>query len=164
MRRSVVLAALSLAFCCDAATTVKRELKDLVASSEAIVHGRVVRHWSAWDASHRTIWTHYVVEAFEVMHGSERQIWTVSEPGGTVGDLVMDVSGAVPFVDGEEVLVLMRRMPNGALRITGSTAGKYSVAAGTGTKKTRSAGAEGPDLARLKSAIRTALSTKEGAR
>lgn len=168
MRSCAIWMALSLAVCADAAVVKRdasrRDLKEMVAASDAIVHGRVVRHWSAWDASRQTIWTHYVLEPFEVLRGGTRAAWTISEPGGIVGDIGMDVSGSVPFADGEEVVVLMRRMPNSAMRVSGSGAGKYTVANGPGGKRTRSAAAEGPELGQLKAAIRAAVKAAEGVR
>ena len=50
------------------ATSVPRlSLEQMVDSSERILHGRTVRSWSAWDADHRIIWTHYEIEVADTL-------------------------------------------------------------------------------------------------
>jgi hypothetical protein len=48
------------------ATTVPSiGLAELVDQSEAIVHGRVVRSWAAWDGAHKYIWTHHLIAVID---------------------------------------------------------------------------------------------------
>jgi hypothetical protein len=164
MRILALMPTLALALCCDGATGVKRDVRELTTRSEAIVHGRIVRQWSAWDASRETIWTHSVLEPVEVLHGREQSSFTISEPGGVVGDVGMDISGAVPFRVGEEVVVFLRRMPNRALRVTGLAAGKYLISTRRASGRARAATAETAELSRLKSQIRAALTAQESTR
>jgi hypothetical protein len=110
------------------ATVVARlDLSELARSSDFIVHGRVIRHYSAWDSGHRFIWTHYVVEVSESLKGTPGATVTVSEPGGTAGSDTLTVAGAPRYADREEVVVFLRRTPVGYLRSTGWGQGKYSV-------------------------------------
>ncbi len=51
----------------------------------------------------------------------------VSEPGGVVGTQGMTIAGAVVYQPGDHVLVFLQRMPNGYLRTTGWSQGKYIV-------------------------------------
>src|ERR1017187_8733227 len=52
------------------ATVVPRlDLPDLVHTSELILHGRIVRHWSDWDQAHQFIWTRYLLEVQEALKG-----------------------------------------------------------------------------------------------
>jgi hypothetical protein len=161
MRRFLSLIALTVAWYGTASAAPTRTVKQLASTSEAIVHGRVLRQWSAWDASHETIWTHYVIEPVEVLRGGARSTYTISEPGGVVGDVGMDVSESVPFAAGEEVLVFLKRVPNGMLRVTGSAAGKYTVSREAAAKRARNTAADPPALARLKVEIRAALKAPE---
>ncbi|HVX65232.1 MAG TPA: hypothetical protein VHA11_01445 [Bryobacteraceae bacterium] len=111
-----------------AATIVARlDLPELTRSSNLIVHGRVLRHWSAWDAAHRFIWTHYVVEVTESLKGAPAPAVTVTEPGGAVGPDLLRVAGAPEYSDREEVVVFLRRTPLGYWRSTGWGQGKYTV-------------------------------------
>lgn len=110
-----------------AGTLPKLSLSELLDRSSAVVHGRVVRHWSAWDAGHEFIWTHYELRPSEVIHGRTAPAYTISEPGGIVGDVGLKVSNSVSFVDGEEVVVFLRTTPSGLLRVSGGPQGKLRV-------------------------------------
>ena len=102
-----------------AETLPRLSFSKLLEASSAVVHGRVMRHWSAWDANHEFIWTHYELRPSDVLHGRTAASYTVSEPGGVVGEIGLNVSGSVPFNDGEEVVLFLRQVPNGLLRVTG---------------------------------------------
>ena len=155
--RFVASIVLAFAVCDAAGPAPPRTVRELAAASVAIVHGRVVQHRSAWDDAHQTIWTHDLIEPVDVLRGDAGKTFTVSEPGGVVGDIGMEVSESVPFGDGEEVLVFLKRVPNGMLRVTGNSAGKYVVSRAAAPKSTRSFAADPPELARLKSEIRAAV-------
>jgi hypothetical protein len=122
------------------ATVVARlDLPELTRSSGLIVHGRVLRRWSAWDAAHRFIWTHYAVEVTESIKGAPAATVTISEPGGVVGRDMLRVAGAPEYADREEVVVFLRRTAVGYWRSTGWGQGKYTVArAADGSRRIRS--------------------------
>ena len=104
-------------------------LEQLTASSEYIVVGQVDRSWSAWDAAHQFIWTHYelqVREHWKTEAPAAAKI-VVSEPGGTVNGVTMRIAGALPFESGEDVLLFLYRTPVGFLRTTGAGQGKYTI-------------------------------------
>lgn len=105
-------------------------LDDLVDQSEAVVEGRVVRSWTEWDRSRKFIWTHYEVAVAEALRGTALRTVVVSEPGGTVGDLTMQIAGAVEFAPGEEMIVFLYRTPIGYLRALGHGQGKFAVRGG----------------------------------
>jgi hypothetical protein len=146
-----------------AGTLPKLSLSKLLDASSAVVQGRVIRHWSAWDGDHQFIWTHYELRANEVLVGRNRQTFTISEPGGVVGEIGLQVSNSVPFTDGEEVLVFLHGMPNGMIRVTGGSQGKFRVFTTFAGKKIRGEAHvfRGADIDGLKSAIRTAKSARE---
>lgn len=95
--------------------------------SRQIFHGRVVRHWSAWDPARQFIWTHYLLTLEETLKGGHASNITVSEPGGSAGGTVMQVAGVPEYEDGEEVIVFLRRTPIGYWRCSGWAQGKYTV-------------------------------------
>ncbi len=110
------------------ATVVPRlDLPELTRSSDLIVHGRVVRHWSAWDSTGRFIWTHYTLEVAEALKGRPAASITISEPGGTVGRESMQIAGAPQYADREEVVLFLSRTPIGYLRANGWGQGRYTV-------------------------------------
>ena len=117
------------------ATIVPRlDLQQLARSSELIVHGRVLRHWSDWDRAHQFIWTHYLLQVTEPLKGRLSAAITVSEPGGAVAGTRMRVPSLPEYADGEEVVVFLERTPLGYWRCRGWGQGKYTVVAREGVK------------------------------
>src|SRR4051794_22277276 len=100
-------------------------LDDLVAQSPTIVHGRVVRSWSAWDNAHKYIWTHHMIAVLEPVRGSALDFVVASEPGGELDGVGMRIGGAVEYSVGEEAIVFLYRTPIGYWRATGHGQGKY---------------------------------------
>lgn len=140
-----------------AGTLPRLSFSKLLEASSAVVHGRVVRHWSAWDANHEFIWTHYELRPSEILHGARAASYTISEPGGVIGELGLSVAGSVPFTDGEEVVVFLSTMPNGLLRVSGGAQGKLIVVNSITGKSVRGAPhiLRTSDMERLKSTIRS---------
>ena len=101
--------------------------EELTDHSELIVTGQVVRAWPDWDGEHKFIWTHYELSVSGAQKGSPGATVVVSEPGGVVGIQGMAIAGAVAYQPGERVLVFLQRMPNGYLRTTGWSQGKFIV-------------------------------------
>ncbi len=104
-------------------------LEGLLAQSEFIVHGKISASRVAWDAKHKYIWTHYDIELIESIRGGRTGI-AVSEPGGSLGGVNQQFSGAIPYAVGEEVLLFLYRTPIGYLRTTGGPQGKVSLGRG----------------------------------
>ena len=110
------------------ATTVPGlSFDELTDQSDLIVSGQVGRSWADWDSDHKYIWTHYELAVSGALKGSAGATVVVSEPGGVVGNQGMNIAGAPAYQTGEQVLVFLHRMPNGFLRTTGWTQGKYTV-------------------------------------
>lgn len=101
-------------------------LPALLAGSPRIVHGEVVRRWTAWDDDARYIWTHAEVRILEAVRGGTNRL-VVSTPGGTIDGMTMHVPGATAFEEGEEVVVFAYPVPNGLWRLQGWSQGKYRV-------------------------------------
>lgn len=108
------------------ATTVSSlSFEELIDQSELIVSGQVTRSWADWDSEHKFIWTHYELSVASVQKGTPQSTVVISEPGGNVGIQGMAIAGAVVYHVGDRVLVFLQRMPNGYLRTTGWSQGKY---------------------------------------
>ena len=101
--------------------------EELTDHSELIVAGQIARSWADWDSAHKFIWTHYELTVSGAQKGSPGASVVLSEPGGVVGIQGMAVAGAVVYQPGERVLVFLQRMPNGYLRTTGWSQGKFTV-------------------------------------
>jgi len=110
------------------ATVVPRlSLEEMVVRSEVIVSGRVTRTWAAWDSRHQLIWTHNEMLVEDTVKGRSTDKVVVSEPGGEVDGLGMQIAGTPRYALGERVMVFLERMPNGYLRTMGMGQGKLSI-------------------------------------
>jgi hypothetical protein len=129
MRLSSILAALFLfsAAALPGASVPRMSFEQVVRSSPRAVHGVVVRTWSAWDASRTAIWTHYEVRVSETLRGPAEGTFTISEPGGAVGDLAMRVPGAPRLSVGQQAVLFAYPTPIGYWRISGWGQGLFPV-------------------------------------
>lgn len=110
------------------ATTVQRlSFEELTDNSDVIVAGEVTKSWSAWDAGHHYIWTHYEVSVASAQKGGGTKTVEVAEPGGVAEGLGMAIAGTVQYKVGDSVMVFLKKMPNGVMRTTGWAQGKYTV-------------------------------------
>ncbi len=126
----VLLAGLLLLPAASATTIAKLSFDQLTDKSDLVVSGTVTRSWTAWDAGHKYIWTHYEVSVLSEIKGRAGRTVEIEELGGIVGDSGMNVPGAVVYETGEKVMVFLSRFPNGYLRTTGWGQGKYRIDAG----------------------------------
>lgn len=110
------------------ATLVPRlSFEQLVEGSRAIVHGTVLRSWTGWDSTQTAIWTHYEIRVVDMLKGGRLGSIVVSEPGGEVDGVHMQVVGAPRYAIGEEVVLFAARAANGYLRTCGWGQGKFQV-------------------------------------
>jgi hypothetical protein len=122
------------AFCGATATVVPRmSVEQLAADSAWIVHGRVIG--SSTGSSGQFIWTHYRVEVLDGLKGGPSREITISEPGGTLNGITMQVEGAVQFEPAEEVVLFLYRTPIGYWRTTGYWQGKVDVIESSGVRR-----------------------------
>ncbi len=112
------------------ATLVPRmSFEEVVARSQSIVQGTVVRSWADWDEDHTAIWTHYEIDVSASLKGEEGETVVVSEPGGSVGGRQMHIAGTPKYEIGEEVMLFAVPTPIGYLRTCGWGQGKFKVSA-----------------------------------
>ena len=102
-------------------------LDELTQDASSIVHGRVLRSWSAWDLGRTTIWTHYEIAVDDAWKGAPGKTLVVSEPGGEVDGVHLRVPGAPQYSVGEEIVVFAAAVPVGYLRTCGWAQGRFLV-------------------------------------
>jgi len=122
-----LLVALLFAWNVSATSVPSLTFEELTDHSELIVSGQVTRSWADWDSEHKFIWTHYELSVSSAQKGTPGSTVELAEPGGVVGIQGMAIAGAVVYHPGDQVLVFLQRMPNGYLRTTGWSQGKYTV-------------------------------------
>jgi len=102
------------------------ELPDLVQQADHIAVVDVVSLRSEWDAKHERIFSTIDLKVIERWKGpgqtAEGRL-TVIQPGGTVGDLTMTVTGLTSFTPGERAVVFLRGTPENS-RLLGLSQGK----------------------------------------
>jgi hypothetical protein len=104
-------------------------LEALVAQSDTIVAGHVVRTWAAMDSENRFIWTHYEIKVDSTLKGDAQASVVIGEPGGNLKGVSLLVPGSTPYTVGEEVSVFLYRTPIGYLRTTNYGQGKFVISA-----------------------------------
>lgn len=120
-------AALIAASSLSAASVPRMSFERVVRSSPRAFRGVVTKSWSAWDAGRTAIWTHYEIRVAETLRGPGVATFTMSEPGGVVGGLGMEVPGAPRFRIGEEAVVFAYQTPLGYWRVRGWGQGRFRV-------------------------------------
>jgi len=97
-------------------------LDQLVTSASQIIVGEVVSKNAAWDASHRRILSTIEVKTEECWKGAAKELVTIVQPGGTVGEIEMTVHGMPKFTVGERLLLFLRG--NSQFQVVGMSEGK----------------------------------------
>jgi hypothetical protein len=110
------------------ATTVsERSLRDLAIESPSIVHGTVVSTSSRWTENQSLIVTDVVIEVSDTLKGNTTGRIVVTQPGGRVGKLRVDVAGATAFRPGEETVLFLKPSGDGTAIVTGLFQGRFGV-------------------------------------
>jgi hypothetical protein len=112
---------------CSATVIPSFSFEDLVAKSDQIVSGTVIRSWTSWGPEHKLIWTRYEISVKDTIKGAKEKTAIVSEPGGALDGLAMRVEAAVPYAIGERVTLFLQRYPSGAKRTVGWAQGKFTL-------------------------------------
>jgi hypothetical protein len=103
------------------------DVEALTAASDVVVRAQVVSRTSAYGVKGGQIFTTVVVRPIETWKGDASGELRVLVPGGEVGDYAQTVSGMAVFGEGEEVVVFLRRGPQGVFGMQQMSLGKFSV-------------------------------------
>ena len=106
----------------------KLTLNELTDNSELIVEGKVTNRRSEWNTDQTRIYTHVTIAVDQYLKGANpEQSVMVTHLGGEIGEVGEIYSGAARFVDDEEVLVFLKKDPQGRLEVSGASQGKFSI-------------------------------------
>lgn len=127
------------------ATIVPRmAFEQIVDESGKIIHGHVLDVRA--ERSGQIIWTHYRVQVMDSLKGANTGIVTISEPGGTLNGVTMQIDGVMHYQSGDEVVLFLYQTPVGFWRTTGWGQGKFEVTEARGAKQVHAA-QNGADIA-----------------
>ena len=109
------------------ATTMKElTLEQIVEHSQAIVHGEVQDSTCRWNDGNSLIVTDTRIQVATMIKGTQEAVITVTQPGGTVGNIRMEVPGAHAYLPGSEVVLCLSKL-NGELQVVGLDQGRFDV-------------------------------------
>ncbi len=129
----LLLAMLALAGPARATVMLEASIDELARESDAVVRGKVVSTEGRKSADGKRIFTRVTVEVAEAWKGAPGKTVVVQVPGGVHGEVGQVVHGAPRFADGEEVVVFLRRLPEGppgeptTFHVSGLAQGKLRV-------------------------------------
>jgi Matrixin len=113
---------------CVATTVVPMTEADLASEAAAVVVGRVTALQSHFDAARGQIFTDVTLAVDEIIAGPPLPpTVTLRQPGGQVGNVRTWIEGSPEFVIGERVLVYLKEVRDGTLRVLQLYQGKLSV-------------------------------------
>lgn len=126
-----ILSSLALvALPASATVMVEIPMEELVSTSDLIVHATVLRTGTQLEPFEGHLETHTITELRPVdfLRGSGDDVVRIDEIGGTNPDGSGSwIEGTPRYRDGEEVIVFLRRLPNGAFRTVGMEQGRFEV-------------------------------------
>lgn len=131
MKRAVWMSVLVLALACvvpvSASTFMAMSRGELVAQSDAIVEGVVLKTSSHWTRSGRLIVTEAHVQVTDLVAGEAPSIVVVRTVGGEVGGYAVEAHGFPKLVAGERVFLFLHDVEGGVSEVTGYRLGQYRV-------------------------------------
>ena len=132
MRRAVVPLLSATVFLAAAQSSLASQiaalsLADLTTQADAIVVADVLDVRSRWDTNHRRILTTVTIQVNEAWKGSIPGVgkMTIVQPGGSVGDIEMEVLGMPRFTLGERAVLFLQGQKEH--RVVGLNEGKRTV-------------------------------------
>jgi hypothetical protein len=125
---SIPLAALLLSPAFVGATsTVAVPVSELVRLSPVIVHGTVLSTESRWNEDHSLIVTDVRIGVLNTLRGQAVSDVVVTQPGGRVGKLRVEVDGAGAFRLGDETILFLSPHAGGRYSVSGLSQGRFDV-------------------------------------
>jgi hypothetical protein len=100
----------------------------LILTSRLIVTGDVQAVQAQWDKNRQNIYTYVTVKVSEVLKGQiGSDSIVLKQAGGIVGDEGIIIDGAPGYKVGQQVLLFLNTLPDGALTVAHLFLGKYDI-------------------------------------
>ncbi|HEY3570898.1 MAG TPA: hypothetical protein VGP73_23410 [Thermoanaerobaculia bacterium] len=109
-----------------ASTFVALSQHELVAQSDAVVQGRVLKVSSFWSPSGRVIMSEALVQVEEKVRGNAPSVVKVRTFGGTVGGYTVEAHGFPKFAVNERVVLFLQNA-NDTAEVTGYQQGQWRI-------------------------------------
>lgn len=118
-----------------ATVLIPAEFREVVNGSAIIAYGRVAATEAEWSDNRRQINTVVTFDVGTYLKGSLGDTITFRVPGGKIGRYRSTVVGAPAFVEGEEVVLFLRRSDGVPLHVFGLNQGVFRVRVDQVTKQ-----------------------------
>ena len=109
-----------------ASTFIALSHAELVAGSDAVVQGRVLKVSSFWEKTGRVIVSEAMVQVDEVVKGAAPGVVVVRTFGGTVNGYTVEAHGFPKFAVNDHVLLYLHGA-DGTAEVTGYQQGQYRI-------------------------------------
>jgi hypothetical protein len=135
-----------------ATTVAEMSLHDMVSMAPSIVVGSVESSSSRWNEDHSLIVTDVRIRVTDVIKGQNAGEILVTQPGGRVGKLRVDVDGAVAYRTGQETVLFLAPDSKGHQEVLGVFRGRFDVVTDQPTGKKSVHGLKAEDLTAMQAA------------
>jgi hypothetical protein len=117
------LAALPIA----ASTFIAMTQEQLIADSESVIQGQVLKVHSFWEPSGRMVMTEALVRVEDSIVGQAPSVVRVITFGGDVDGFIVEAEGFPKFTAGERLVLFLEPEQDGTNRVAGYQLGQYRV-------------------------------------
>lgn len=137
MKRLVLLGVLALVLAvvipAGASTFIALSHHELVAQSDAVIQGRVLKVSSYWGQGGRIIMSEALVQVEETIRGNAPSVVKVRTFGGTVGGYTVEAHGFPRFTTNDHVVLFLQNA-NETAEVTGYRQGQWRIVERNGVK------------------------------
>ena len=132
-----------------ATTVAQMSIHDMVSMAPSIVVGKVESSSSRWNEDHSLIVTDVHIRVTDVIKGQHAGDIVITQPGGKVGKLRVDVDGAVAYQNGQETVLFLAPDSKGHQQVLGVFRGRFDVTTDAHTGKKSVHGLKPDDLSAM---------------
>ena len=131
-----------------ASRVVHMSARQMADNSVLVVRGRVIDVESYWNEKNTKIFTKTTITVDETFKGDQRSRIELIQLGGIVGNIKVNVEGALLWTEDEEVLLFLEPYDGGTYQVSGLSQGKFLVERDpeTGERYVSRAALEGVEL------------------
>ena len=110
-----------------ASTFMAMDRAELIANSEAVVQGTVLKVNSFWDPSGRMVMTEALVRVEDTIIGQAPSIVRVQTFGGNVDGFIVEAAGFPEFKAGERMILFLSPEKQGIAKVAGYQFGQFHI-------------------------------------
>lgn len=111
-----------------ASILIPKNLRELVVEADSVVIGKITGQRSAWlDGAGSVILTHWTLEVSRTLAGPHHETVTVTEVGGTIGDITTVATGIPRYSIADAVLLPLKKDALGFQRTHGCIQGQFRI-------------------------------------